>query len=550
MRPRRLSHLPSVVLYFVLALAAVFPLWLNPAARIQSLADPLLNAWILDWVHFAIFYQIADFFQANVFWPHADALAYGEHLLAPSLLALPFRLFTDSAVAIHNLSLVEAYFFSALAAHALAFYYFRSMPAATVAGLVYGFAPYRLAQIGHVQLIHGEFLPLMFLAFEWALRSDDRRWRWLLGAAALGQWLTSWYWAVFSFWVFAPFMAMRLWHHRRQPTRQLAMSFVPLVLAALLAVPIAMPYMELSRNHAFYRPEQASAGFAARPADFVRPPARSLIYGWSNANASGGERDLFLGITAALGLVVALMLAFRRNATRADEPFPLRTFILIAALLLSFCFGSQLRLGADPDGAAVPLPYGIVERLFPFAGTMRVPARWLLPALLPLALLAAFTWQRLWMRLSHGHWRLAAIALVALPAMESLPRPLRYETVETKPADVYRWLGQQPYPSPVLELPIGSPFDNRAMLHATWHGQPTVNGSNGFFPPGHQSMLRELATFPSEASIERLGTIQVRYVIVNKEAEAFNPARMAELERLAPNARIFDFEHHLAIELN
>ena len=172
-------HLPACLVMFIATLWTGWPLWTDLRGLMISIADPQLNTYLVGWSQFALFNQITSFADANQFWPWESTLAYGEHLLAQAVLTLPFRPFLN-AVGIHNLSWMQGYFFSALGAYTLAWSIWRCRGAALMAGLIYGFAPYRLAQWEHVQLIHGGFLPIMILAFERILKGGGRGWQTVL----------------------------------------------------------------------------------------------------------------------------------------------------------------------------------------------------------------------------------------------------------------------------------------------------------------------------------------------------------------------------------
>ncbi len=547
------KHLPACLLYLGLALLVTYPLWIEPSSRIQSLGDPLLNSYILWWDHYALFHQITEFFQANVFWPHADALAYGEHLLAPAILALPFWLFTSSAVAVHNFSLIQAYFFCALAAHALAFHYFRNLSSATVAGIAYGFASYRIVQMGHIQLAHGEFLPLVILGFEKALRDDRRRWKWLMGASALGQWLTSWYWAIFSFWCLVPFFARRLWQSRRELSGKKVLGFaMPFLIAACVVIPVALPYLRLKMNHVFYRPKEVTLMGSADLSHFLRPYGQHPLFlrgGHFHYGAKFGfasEKDLFPGFPAALGLFVTLILSVRKTAVGNDEIiFPRRLWLGLTGLLFLFCLGPQFTWWADDHGDRTPytlaLPYALVDAYFPFAGGIRVPARWMLPALLGISMSLGFVCDLAVRNLNSFQPWVVGFAGCGLFLVDSyMGGPLGaspwFATVSvqpfgesmvslhgkgammilpSQPPEVFTWLAEQRFPSPLVEIPLLPDDDNLPMLHATWHHQPTMNGTNGFFPPGHRADLKVIANFPSVESLRLLKEKQIRFVILD-----------------------------------
>ncbi len=519
-----IQHVPPLLLYLALTLVFTYPLSLHPATRIQSLGDPALNAYILWWNSEAIFHQITGYFHATMFWPNEYALAYGEHLLVPALMSLPAKLFGDG-VLMHNFSVMQAYFLCASAAHALAFHYFRRVDAATIAGLAYGFAPYRFAQIGHVQLIHGEFLPLMNLAFEKTWQSGERRWKWALLGASLGQWLTSWYWAVFTLGCAAPLMAARVWISRRELNMpRLIGVLLPLVIAAALAFPMALPYMKLKSDHALFRPPDV-AWVAADPGDFIAPSARNLLYGWLLLAPAIGmrhvnsEKALFLGVLPILGVLIAVCFAFRRKCAdihdSTADSFPAKTHLVLMLILLGFCFGVSW------GSLSWPTPYGLIVRAIPLFADVRATARWILPALLCLSLVLAFAYSRFIKAWPQRRQRWIYLFFVVGLLLESAPASLNeFVRVPSLPEAAYEFLERQPFPSPILELPHMPDHVNTYLLGGMRHRQPFMNGSNGFFPPNYRSRIQMAGKFPSADAIDSLKSAEmgVRFVLVNPKA--------------------------------
>jgi hypothetical protein len=540
---RFLPHLPALFLFAALTLWVTWPLPAVPATHLQQAGDCYLNSGLLAWVQYALLHQLGGLFQQNVFWPYADALAYGEPMLTQSLLTLPLRPFTTAPAALYNVSLMQGFFLSAAAAYALAFYYFRSRAAATLAGVVYGFALYRIQHTDHVQLIHAEGLPLMILALEWILFAGPARRRaggWLLALAALAQWLASWYWTVFSFWVFVPYAAARLWMRRRRLGAGDGISLLaPLILAMLLIAPLTGPYLRLRAGNVMVRPAAAMINFAARPPDFLRPTHRNLLWGraWQPDAVTGAnsERTLFPGLLPAAALAAGLSIAFRRRRrpqSLAADRFPLRLWCFLTLLLLSFCFGSHVRLGS----LHVPTPYAVLGRVIPLNDQIRVAARWLLPAMLGFALLAGWAWQR-WFAGRAGPRRVFGIALALLLIAEHLTRPMTTTPVPGRPDAFESWLDRQPYPSPTLLLPAS--FDT-LMIHAAMHRQPLVNGSNGYFPPLYNLRMREVERFPDADVVAALRAMQVRYVAIDMRsryaaARGDWPALLDTARRNPPN---------------
>jgi hypothetical protein len=81
--------------------------------------DTRLNAWALAWVDHAVLGRI-PVFEANIFFPALNTLAYSEHLLGISPFALPVYALTRNAALSYNIVWLLSYLACALAAYALA----------------------------------------------------------------------------------------------------------------------------------------------------------------------------------------------------------------------------------------------------------------------------------------------------------------------------------------------------------------------------------------------------------------------------------------------
>ncbi len=520
-------HLPAILLFFLLSLQVTWPLWVDPNRRLMP-GDPELNSYLLNHVQRALLHDIGNFYQTTKYWPLPDTLTYGEMLLTPALLALPARWLGAGPVGVHNFSLLSGFFLSALAAYALGWHFFRERAAATAVGLAYGFAAYRIGQSGHLQLVHGAFLPLMVLGFEWSQRGGRRRQGCLLlGVSALAQWLSSWYWAVFSFWFMAPYMVGRwLLERRRLDRGRLLGPLAALALAGGVVLALAWPYFEQRRLNTFIRPAELVATFAAQPADFIRPPVRNLVWGWAARGDDGVgvalERSLFPGLLASLALIVALGHGLRRAGRRPRRGFPLGLWLAITLLLMSFCFGSALA-------------HYRLASLLPGSDQMRVPARWMLPALLGLAVLMGWVYRRWFGAGRTLTWRRAGWAALGLLVVESLARPIGWQEVFGRPGAFEQWLEAQTYPSPTLILPPDLQLLTLSMAH---HTQPLVNGANGYFPYYHMSRMEQLTRFPDVDVTRALRLMRVRFVAIQLAAgrgtEADQELRLGQAIRNRP----------------
>ena len=109
----------------------------------NDLGDPIFTTAILHWIGHHVPYTDA-WYQLPIFHPSRDALTFSEHLLGIAVVATPIEWLTGSAVVAYNITLVLSFALCAAAMFALVLRLTRSVPAAFIAGLAYGFAPYRI----------------------------------------------------------------------------------------------------------------------------------------------------------------------------------------------------------------------------------------------------------------------------------------------------------------------------------------------------------------------------------------------------------------------
>src|SRR6266545_2432907 len=97
MRIRTLSILAAVYLIACrLMLAPMFNFSAPGRASFQG--DARLLVWTLAWDNHALLTRAAHFFDANIFYPAPNALAYSEHVVGISLFTLPVYAATRNPV--------------------------------------------------------------------------------------------------------------------------------------------------------------------------------------------------------------------------------------------------------------------------------------------------------------------------------------------------------------------------------------------------------------------------------------------------------------------
>ena len=178
---------PRAALFFS---APLCPLHLAARRAVSSgmpdLWDDKLNAWILHWDFHQTFRDPLRLFDANIFFPARYTLAFSENLFGAALFGFP--LYAAGALDAPRLQRPHAprHDLSALAAWALAREMTGDAAASLLAGVVYAFVPWRIAQLPHVQFQWGAFLPLLLLFLLRYLEAGRRRDRASSGCSSRG----------------------------------------------------------------------------------------------------------------------------------------------------------------------------------------------------------------------------------------------------------------------------------------------------------------------------------------------------------------------------
>ena len=99
------------------------------------------------------------FWNANIFYPEPLTLAYSEHLFAQAVQILPVYALTHNIILCYNLLFLSTFVLSGLGMFLFVREVTGSARAGFVAGLIYAFAPVRVPQFAHLQVISSQWMP-------------------------------------------------------------------------------------------------------------------------------------------------------------------------------------------------------------------------------------------------------------------------------------------------------------------------------------------------------------------------------------------------------
>ncbi|AHY48019.1 Hypothetical Protein RradSPS_2736 [Rubrobacter radiotolerans] len=523
-------HLGAALLYLLVALVFTYPLVFN-LDRVNGTGDPAVMVWSMAWIQHALT-SSASFFDANIFYPTEDALAYTDLLLPSALATLPLYLLTGNPLVNYNVVLLATYVLSGYFVFLLSGRLMRgarfAYPAAVFAGLVYAFCPYRQGHITQLNSMTTYFLPLMLLFLHRYLE-DGRRPRDMvaLGVLFALNALSGLYYGLFAALMMAVFYVLWSVLNRSLPKGRDFLYGVPVfaVTGVLLAL-ILLPYLQLSDSPDHARSIETAAGGSFIPPALLTSPPESALLGWTPEALGTSNEDgrPMYELTLYPGLAVALLALYGVFRGRPGSGFSGKAPLLYGLLGLAiviFSLGPFVEVG----GTRIYLPYWLLYEFVPGFGNLRVPARMWSIVMVCFAVLAAFGLRALVARLSNVR-AAALLAIVTLFTLaEFLPtlpvdRFIDRGPFELEPA--YAYLSENAGPGTVVaEVPFASSVDafreTPRMVRSTYGWWDLVNGYASYFPEGYTETRDALNGLPSGRGAEEMERLGAEYVIVHPD---------------------------------
>ena len=491
---------PEVVVVAIaaaaLALVMTWPLAIHLGSRGRvDTADGRFSIWNVAWVAHALVTDPRHVFDANIFYPHKDTLAYSENNLGAGVLAAPVYRLTRNPFAAHNFAVLSGFVLSALGMYCLVRLLTGNRAAAAIAGICFAFTPYVFAHSAHIQLQMTAGLPFsMFFFHRLAARISIGRGA-ALGAAMAATAIFCGYYGVFVILMvgYASLVvaAARGWWTNLAYWRALAAGAV---VSIAVVSPAFLPYLSIQQNDGFRRQLDDARPYSANWSDYLASP--SNLHSGMLPYLPPWTEVTFPGFIAT-GLGVASLWVARKRF--GGELFAIYGGLIVLAAWASF----------GPAGGL----YAWLYRALPLFTWLRAPARLGLIVVMGMAALTGLSVAAILDRVRSRAAVAIALGLLAIAELK-VSSNLR----EVEPFDpVYRTLATLP-PGPVVELPFYYvrgmfPLHTQYMLNSTTHWMPLVNGYSDHIPQDFFDNVMTLAPFPTPAGMKLLEPGHVRYAV-------------------------------------
>ena len=520
--------------FAVMTVVMAAPWSLYPGSRVLvDNPDTHLYLWTLAWDAHAFATNPVAIFDANIFHPDRNTLAWSENLIGSAFFAAPIIWLTGDLVLALNVTAMLTCVLCGLGACFLARTLGLSIGAAIVAGVIFAFDPARFFRMSQLHLTAVQWLPFG-LAFLHRYLRDGRAWDVRAAIACLVQQaLCGGHGAVFLLVAMALLVAYHVVLRMPiDPMKRIRDVGITGLLILLPAVAVWLPYRRAQSEMGLRRTLE---NWTVTPESFIASPSHldqwivSAIAG-SGVIANAGAY-LFPGVLPLLLAIVAMVAVRRREVW---------FYALLAAV--------SVLMFTPPPISLWPAVYWL-----PAFNFIRVPSRFMILTTLALAVLAGYGFERLavkWRQTFGEAWRqpfgvaFAVVTCVLLLA-EFSAHPFQGTDYRHEVPAIDRWLAAQPGPIVIAELPtpsarLSGPFERhqtRAMLHSTSHWHKTIHGYSGIRSPRLDEATMALTRFPDDASLAKLRELGVTHVVVHGDAAAEHP--VLKLLRAEADGRVY-----------
>lgn len=486
--------------------------------------DGRLIAWLISWDIQMIFNDPLGVFDANIFYPNKNTLAYSEHFIGGSILATPvFLLSGGSPVASFNFLMITGFVLNAFSGFVLSRYLTKNYYASLIGGIIMGFASYRVISYAHLQNMLVFYIPFAILALIKFKETKQKRWLVLLGFCLFMQSFTSWYHMVFIFLAIGLFILYYYLYTKELVFKDFKYLLSTFIIVIALLLPFAVPYLKFSsESEASYSIADQKA-YSADFGGYLLPPPNTIIEDKITSEIGiqkvrWAENINFLGYSAIFLAVIGIFSFDRRSKLKIKINKKILIFGLVLLVFGILSFGPFLHL--FDKQYRIPLPYLLIYYIAPPLRFIRAVSRYSTVVVVMLSVLSSFGYVKIINRLktkSKVYVYVLTLLIGFIILFEYYPATKLNPQVDVENPLVYEYIKDSEDIVALVELPIHvDPFVTTGYIYnAGIHFKPIVNGYSGYQPPEYiftQLILKDNA---SDIGLKYLYDLGVSHVLIN-----------------------------------
>ncbi len=519
------------ILFVIASIVITYPLIFHLGDFTTNYGDELVIAWIHSWVINNFFTNPFTLFNANIYYPYHNSLAFSDVFITGSLITAPFVYFIGQPIVANNVTIISSLIFLGFSIFLLTFHITKNYLSSVLSGLLIIFSPATLSNVVQIQMLEIYWVPLAILFFLLFLKNNKTRFIIYFSFCFVLQFYNSFlpaYFILFS--VFIIFLFKFLEKKKKITIYFSKKNSLVLVCAFIIMLPIVIPYYQVSKEFHYTRDIRDSIHFALQPEDFLYPGANTKLapiliqYIPTNHYSQNNEfKPGYLGLIFSFLVLVALVYLIKNRKTLT---FYEKSFITIAVTGLLLSFGPLLHLFRQTihHPFPIPLPYLLFYYILPGFQGFRNSQRWEVLFIISIAVVIGLVLNSFLKNVASEKKFLIYFFLIVGIIIEFAP--IHFITIPQKNnfPKIYSWMATTPKNATFIILPIYNwnmqPNVSQELLreyYSTIELHPMVNGYSGFSPPPWQDFTYFMyKKFPKQQSISALEKLDVEYIIIDK----------------------------------
>ena len=522
----------SFLIFLTASLYITFPLVFHLGSLATGLGDELVIAWIQNLVIHSLTTNPFSLFEANIYYPFHNSLAFSDLFLTSSILSLiPLKIIGEP-IATVNFTLISSLAMLGFFTYLLIYYLTKDFCISVLGGMLIIFSPAVLDKVVHLQILSIQWVPLSILFFIIFIRTQKTRYLIFSLISFLLQTYNSFlpgYFIAFSLFI----ISLYSWFYDKKKTKKLITknNILFIALSITLIIPIVIPYYSVSNEFAYTRDIRDAIHFAIQPEDLLYPGSSTRLKDYLyflpfNQFSQNGEfKPGYLGLVLSLLCIFALYY-FIRNFKK--NGFYVRSFITISLLGFILSLGPVLHLGRQTIHEPFPivLPYTLFYYILPGFQGFRNSSRWEMLFIFGIVVVITLILHNLFKRYSSKR-KVIIYLLLFVGIIAEFSFPMHFEKIIQRKDFplVYSWLAITPRDTKIIELPIynwnmwpGTQNELLRQYYSTSHFRKMVNGYTGFSPPPWQNLVVNISKdFPSDNITKLLKQLNIDYIVMHKK---------------------------------
>ena len=519
----------AFIIFLISSVYITYPLIFHLGDLVTGYGDQYLISWIMNWNIHQLFINPLDLFNANIYYPYKNSLAFSETFLTSSVLSIiPMWLLKEPIVTV-NFTLISSIFMVGFFTFILSFYLTKNFWASLISGLLIIFSPVFLDKKTHIQMLSIQWIPLSILFFIMLTKSFKPRYLLFSMLFFLLQFYNSFlpgYFLIFFYLIYLFFIFIK--DKNKIIKLFTKTNFLILLSTFVLMIPIIKPYYDVFKEYNAARNIRDAIHFALQPEDLIYPNEHTvlepLLLQISNIKQYKQTDEIKSGYIGLVFTLLSLLTIFYAIKKINKKNILENSFLTAGLLGLILSFGPALPFARETihKPFVIILPYAIFYYIIPGFSGFRNSSRWEMLFIFSIAILISIVLPSI---LKNNKKSLIIYLLLIVGIVAEYNFPMKfYPVTQVKDfAQSYKWLSNTPKNSIYITMPIhnwNSPnyaIELEREYYSTQNFRKTVNGYSGFSPfKWQEDILYLFSNFPENESILRIKKMGVNYIIVNK----------------------------------